>query len=152
MIMFEQVKGVRRAGFGDCRREEITSEQLLIRRPCCSCLIASAKADADVVVAVHVDDAEVVRGRSRIQAWGIIGVAQLENKADFLQRGHVKTVRAGTKSGGSPDGVTELRSPERDALRVKTSAKLLINALRIHEGLQFKTDKRTGVYTGASNE
>ncbi|RDX39735.1 hypothetical protein OH76DRAFT_1517019 [Lentinus brumalis] len=64
----------------------------------------------------------------------------------------VKTVRAGTKSGGSPDGVTELRSPERDALRVKTSAKLLINALRIHEGLQFKTDKRTGVYTGASNE
>ncbi|RDX43203.1 hypothetical protein OH76DRAFT_1422097 [Lentinus brumalis] len=64
----------------------------------------------------------------------------------------VKTVRAGTKSGGSPDGVTELRSPEQDALRVKTSAKLLINALRIHEGLQFKTDKRTGVYTGASNE
>ncbi len=64
----------------------------------------------------------------------------------------VKTVRAGTKSGGSPDGVTELRSPEQDALGVKTSAKLLINALRIHEGLLFKTDKRTGVYTGASNE
>ncbi len=39
----------------------------------------------------------------------------------------VKTVRAGTKSSVRPDGVTELQSPERDVLRVKTSVKLLIN-------------------------
>ncbi len=64
----------------------------------------------------------------------------------------VKTVRAGTESGGSPDGGTELRSPEQCAQGMKTSVKLLTNALRIHKGLQFRTDKRTGVYTGASNE